>query len=39
MLVVVNVANWDTTPGFVKATGDLSQPGGRQFAIPLFSHY
>jgi len=27
MKVVVNVANWDTTPVFVKATGDMSQHG------------
>ena len=25
--------------GFVKATGDLSKPGGLQFTISLFSHY
>jgi len=25
MKVIENVANWDTTPVFVKATGDLSQ--------------
>jgi len=25
--VVAIVINWDTTPVFVKATGDLSQPG------------
>src|SRR6218665_3674989 len=37
--VVKNVENWDTTPVFVKATRGLSQRGGLQFAIPLFSHY
>src|SRR6218665_2449695 len=38
-LVVVNVANWDNTPIFVKATGACPNRGGPQFAIPLFSHY
>jgi len=36
---IVIVANWDTTQVLIKATGDPSQPGILQFAIPLFSHY
>ena len=37
--VVVNVANWDTTQVFVKATGGLSQPGRSPVSNSIDSLY